>query len=107
MTTLFTDPEAEALAWESFEQMAWVPWLLIAVVVVFSFLFALNGWLLWHGRGFARTNAIVLGVLLLFSFPIGTPFGIWFIYVMTQRDVATAFRNLDYERKMQPGTSRY
>lgn len=90
--------ELSALAAEVFDQMSWVPALLTGVIVVFSFLFMLNGMYLGRGRGFARVNTIVLGVLLLLSFPFGTPIGVWFIYVMVQREVAETFKAAEAER---------
>ncbi len=91
--------EVNALAAEVFEQMSWMPVLLTGVIVVFSILFALNGAFLARGRAFARVNTIVLGVFLLLSFPIGTPAGVWFIYVMVQREVADAFKAAELERR--------
>jgi len=83
---------------EGFAEMDWVVPLMIVVIVVFSVLFALNGWKLWLGRNWARINAIVLGVLIIPAFPLGTIVGIWFIYVMVNREVASAFKALSAQR---------
>ena len=94
------DPEIEPFVREYYEGLTWIPWLFIAIVAVFSILIALNGVYLKGGRGFARVNAIVIGVLLLVSFPVGTIIGIWFIYVMIQRDVAQSCARIESERQL-------
>ena len=50
------------------------------VLIVYGVLDLFVGWGLWKHKNWARITAIVLGVLGLISFPIGTIFGILVIY---------------------------
>ena|SRR3989338_2131023 len=50
------------------------------VLIIYGVLDLFVGWGLWKHKNWARITAIVLGVLGLISFPIGTIFGILVIY---------------------------
>lgn len=78
---------AELVREEMASSLDWLVGALTVLVVVFSILIALNGCYLWQGRNWARINAIVFGALLVLTFPVGTPIGIWFIIVMAHKDV--------------------
>ncbi len=61
-------------------------------LIVFGVAFALTGWGLWQMRGWARVAAVVLAVLELLLFPIGTIIGgltLW--YLLADEDAKTAF----------------
>ncbi len=72
------------------------------VIVLFTILIAWNGFLVSRGRNSARIGAIVLGAFLVFAFPLGTIIGIWFIYVMVQREVVDAFAGKQTEHSPLP-----
>lgn len=49
------------------------------------------GWGLWHRQGWARILALILGILALLHFPLGTALGIYTLWVLFPRDAATEF----------------
>lgn len=50
-----------------------------------------TAWGLWHQEGWARILALILGVLALFHFPLGTALGIYTLWVLIPRDAAAAY----------------
>jgi hypothetical protein len=55
---------------------------------------ALAGWGLMERRPWARTLAIVLGVLALFSFPVGTALGIYTLWVLVPSTSEAEYRSI-------------
>ena len=53
--------------------------------------FAFVGYSLRQRRPWSRMGAMVLGVLSLLNFPLGTILGIYVLYVMFDQDVVEAF----------------
>jgi predicted nucleic acid-binding Zn ribbon protein len=49
------------------------------------------GWGLWHREGWARVLALILGVLALFHFPLGTALGTYTLWVLVPRDAAAEY----------------
>ncbi|MDF1880029.1 hypothetical protein JHD50_01725 [Sulfurimonas sp. MAG313] len=56
----------------------------ILIDFVFAVLYYFISKALEKGEKWARLSTIILGILLLFGFPIGTAIGILFIYAMTK-----------------------
>ena len=79
---------------DEFAKLDYFVYIFMALICVFTALIALNGWYLARGSAGARVSAIVIGVLLLTAFPIGTIVGAWFIYVLVQREVAQGFKTI-------------
>ena len=79
---------------DEFAKLDYFAYIFMALICVFTVLIALNGWYLARGSASARVGAIVIGVLLLTAFPIGTIVGAWFIYVLIQREVAQGFNTI-------------
>jgi hypothetical protein len=48
-------------------------------------------WGLWREESWARILALILGVLALFHFPLGTALGIYTLWVLLPRDAAQAY----------------
>jgi hypothetical protein len=72
-----------------------VPGILRAVGTVFvlaGVVGALAGWGLVERRPWARTLAIVLGVLALFKFPLGTALGIYTLWVLAPAPSGAEYR---------------
>ncbi len=64
----------------------------LCFVVVFTALYAAVGYGLLKMQGWARIAAIVLAILSLCSFPIGTILGGVVLYFMFQQETTQAFR---------------
>ena len=62
-----------------------------AVGVVIGLLFFLVGWGLWTLQPWARTAAIILAILGLFNFPIGTVISIIVLIYLFQPEIKAAF----------------
>jgi hypothetical protein len=62
-----------------------VPWLYWASTVVVSIAYAWVGWRLRQHDPRVRVGAILLGVLALLSFPVGTALGIYALWTMLRR----------------------
>ena len=76
-----------------------IPWpvhgILRAVGTVFivgALIGIILGWGLWERRPWARTLAIVLGILALFDFPLGTALGIYTLWVMGSSNAGMEYR---------------
>lgn len=61
------------------------------IFVLIGLIYFLTGWGLWTGRSWAWPVALVLAILALFGFPIGTIVGILIIYYLTRPPVKTYF----------------
>jgi len=72
------------------------------VILAFSFMFSIPGLLAGIGllkiKGWARILAMILAILSLPAFPIGTALGIYVLYVMFDSDTRLYFNNpiIDY-----------
>jgi hypothetical protein len=55
---------------------------------------ALAGWGLLDRRPWARTLAIVLGVLALFDFPLGTALGVYTLWVLASSNAEMDYRTI-------------
>ncbi len=63
-----------------------------ALLMTFTLLFLIVGYGLWTRRQWARIAAIVLAILTLFGFPIGTFIGALIIWYLVRPEVAADFR---------------
>jgi hypothetical protein len=64
---------------------------LVAVLLLFAIPALFCGWGLLRTRPWARTLAIVLAAFTLTSFPFGTLFGVYALWVLLQKDTAARF----------------
>jgi len=62
-----------------------------ALLMTFTLLFLVVGYGLWIRRQWARVAAIVLAILALFAFPIGTFIGALIIWYLVKPEVAADF----------------
>lgn len=77
----FPTPPVEAIQWLS-------PFGFILLLVGSLAILALaSGVGLLHHKGWARISTMVLAILNLFSFPFGTAFGVYGIWVLTRPEV--------------------
>lgn len=63
----------------------------VVFVAVGGVLAALTGWGLLRMRSWARVLALILGILGLFAFPVGTVIGVLIIWYLLKEDVRQAF----------------
>lgn len=62
------------------------------IAILIGILYAITGWGLWNLKSWARIVAIILGILSLFNFPIGTIIGIVVLWYLFKTDIKTAFQ---------------
>jgi hypothetical protein len=65
-----------------------------AFMLIAGLVGALAGWGLMERRPWARTLAIVLGILVLFNFPIGTALGIFTLWVLMPAQSEMEYRSI-------------
>lgn len=84
--------------WGFFDRMPlFVPGLIRVaggVSMVYSIVVGLAGWGLLERRPWARMLAIVLGVLALFKFPLGTALGIYTLWVLAPAQSEAEYRSV-------------
>lgn len=61
------------------------------IAFVLAILYIITGWGLWTLKSWARIVAIILAVISLLSFPIGTIIGIVILWYLFKPEIKTAF----------------
>lgn len=60
-------------------------------LLVMSVPYIICGWGLWKRRSWARIMGIVLAILALFEFPIGTAFGVYALIILFKAETEKLF----------------
>ena len=68
--------------------------ILLALLAVASFGTLLTGWALLKMHAFARTLALVFGLLGILDFPFGTMLGVYTLWVLSRSDTIEAPKKL-------------
>lgn len=73
--------------------MAGLMMIIVACSVIVGLLYFLVAWGLWTLQSWARIVAIVLGIIGLFNFPVGTIISIIILWYLFKPEIKAAFSN--------------
>lgn len=68
-----------------------------AIAIIFGIFYIVVGWGLWTMKSWARIVAIILAVISLLSFPVGTIIGIIVLWYLFKPEIKQAFNTREIE----------